>query len=68
MTAGVDCLHFLGCYILALLQFKDVLPSVDDLQSIGAWQNHADVSGFKPSVGCDSLCGFLFIFVITHKN
>jgi hypothetical protein len=68
MTAGVDRLYFLSCNILALLQFEDVLPSVDDFQGIGAWQNHADVSSPEPSVGCDSLCSFLFILVISHKN
>ena len=68
MAFSVDGLDFLSGYVLALLQFEDVLLPVDDLHGIGACQKDPDISGFQPAVRGYRLSGFLFVFVVAHED
>ena len=68
MAFGINSLNFFWGNILSLLQFENVLLSVDDLHSLVPWQKHANISGFQPSIFGDSIISFICIFVVAHKH
>ncbi len=68
MAFNIGSLDFLCSYVLTLLKFEYIFTPVDNFHSICTWKDHAYISCSKPTIRCDSLICFLFIFVIAHKN
>lgn len=67
MASSIHILNFFSSDILSLLQLEDILTSVNNFNCIRYWNYHTYITCFKPSIRCDCLICFLFIFVISHK-
>ncbi len=67
-TSRVNVLNFLGRYILALLQLKNIFSSIDNPQSITIGYQNTDISCFKPAITGYSLISFVLELVISWNN
>lgn len=60
--------HFFSSNVLALLQFEDVLLTIDDANCSGLCAHRSYIAGLQPSVSSDCIPGLLLIVVVSQEN
>ena len=67
-NSSVDGFNFFSRNVFTLLEFEDVLLSVDQSHCIAAREEHPNIPCFKPSVRGDGFFRFCLVFVVAFEN
>lgn len=65
-AAGINVIYLLGCDVLALLHFENVLLSVDDFERT-VWKDYSDIACVVPSIFINNFGSVYWIIEIFTK-